>query len=98
MCAVTVTVLSTLALTMFILCARWQGRRRDDRARRAGLMIDGHPAGELEHAPETGDHDPEGGSRRYVTVAELIERERDATRPVPLTPWRPSPYPRSGRS
>lgn len=108
MCEMAMVVLSALALLTLILVARWEGRRKDERARRDGLVIDGHPVDEPPHGPESGHHDAERGDQRYVSVGELIERERRAAfrrraaaqqttpiRRIKAPVRRPSPHPRN---
>lgn len=112
MCGVTVIVVAALALAALIALARWQARRKDERAAREDSIVDGEPVADVDPEPDTGDHDPGRGLRRFVTVAELVEREagaqRERTRPglaavettIPLPAaarlW-PTPYPRGGQ-
>lgn len=108
MCGVAVIVVAVLALTALVVLARLQSRRKDERAHRDGLVIDGRPADEPRHLPDSGHHDAERNDQRYVRVGELIERERRAalrrravaqqTTPIqridaPVR--RPSPHPRN---
>lgn len=98
MCAMAVIVGCAFALLLLVLCARWEARRKDERSRRAGLLVDGRPAGEIEPEPDETYHDLERGGRAFVTVKELIERERHATQRIPVVRrWRPSPYPTRGQ-
>lgn len=108
MCEMALIMLSALALLALILVARWEGRRKDERARRNGLVIDGCPVDEPLHEPPSGYHDADRDDQRCVSVGELIERERRAAlrrraaaqqttpiRPVRAPVRRPSPHPRN---
>lgn len=108
MCEMALVVLSALALLALILLARWEGRRKDERARRDGLVIDGRPVDELLYEPRSGYHDAVRGGERCVSVGELIERERRVAlrrraaaqqttpiRRVKAPVRRPSPHPRN---
>lgn len=99
MCAVAVIVGSVLALLAIVMLARWEARKKDERARREGLVVDGRPVSDVNPEPDEPYHDADRCAKRdFVTVNELIERERNATQRIPIvTRWRPSPYPRSGR-
>ncbi|MGH3518539.1 MAG: hypothetical protein ACRDQ7_14205 [Haloechinothrix sp.] len=103
-----VIISSALALAVLVLLARREAQRKDERAAREGLVIDGRvvpPPPEL----DTGYHDPDRRDRELVPVTELIARERRTARQAaawttaPLPPvsagsrWRPSPNPRSVR-
>lgn len=57
MCAMTVVIGSVLALLAIVALARWEAARKDERARRLGLVVDGHLVGEpdAEWALEDGD-------------------------------------------
>lgn len=111
MCAVLVIVMAALALAALIVLARLEARRRDRTRRREWVGEDSAPVADVEAEVERGEDDPERGLRRFVTVAELVEREggrgrrghrcaaAETTAPLraPVARRRPSPCPRRGQ-
>lgn len=108
MCGVVVITVAVLALATLVLLARWEARRKDERAHRDGLVIDDRPVDDPPHIPESGHHDADRDDQRHVSVGELIERERRATlrrratahqttqiRRIEAPVRRPSPHPRN---
>lgn len=108
MCGVVVITVAVLALATLVMLARREARRKDERAHRDGLVIDGRPLDDPPHVAESGLHDADRDDRRYVGVGELIERERRAAlrrraaahqttpiRRIEAPIRRPSPHPRN---
>lgn len=106
MCAATVIMGSALALLGLIGIARIEARRKADLARQDPAEADEDPRYDADVDPDAGYHENDRATRAgVVTVAELIERERQAKvrrweRTEPITvgvDWPPSPQPRGRR-
>lgn len=84
-----------IALLLLVLAAKREARRKDERygdPLASGRQMQVASVDRVQRCP-----DADRSVRAYVTVEELIERERDATRPIPIAMRRPRPYSRCPR-